>query len=323
VTRPNLLLVVVVLGLYLVWLAVRDTTQRREHVLRVVLFSVPVVVGCLTVAGFNAAWYGSPFRSGYPAGLFRAEYWDDNIIRFSRWLTETQTPIFFLGFAAPLVARWLPGRAGNLRGAIWLLTGVVLAVFASYLFYLPLDAWWYLRFLLPGYPALAVLTCITLAAVSVRIGPVPSIAAVVIAAAFGLSQIKDAELLGEYRYRIISEWVHDQLPANAIIVASQHAGSINHYSGRQIVRYDAVAKGDYESALNEIIAAGYHPYLVIDEWEIPHVRQQHGAGARGALDWPPIAVLPLSNVTVWDLAEDRDAARASRRTPQTIPIPER
>jgi hypothetical protein len=39
------------------------------------------------------------------------------------------------------------------------------------------------------------------------------------------------------------------------------------------------------------------------------------------LDWPPIALLPLANVTVWDLAEDRDAARAAGRKPEEIPVP--
>ena len=149
-----------------------------------------------------------------------------------------------------------------------------------------------------------------------------SVIAVIVAALFGWSSIKDMETLDENRYRIIGEWARDHLPGNAIVVASQHGGNIRHYSGREIVRYDLVARGDYESVINEIIAGGYHPYLVIDEWEIPQVRQLHGAGAHGTIDWPPIAVLPLGNVTVWDLAEDRAAARASGRTPEQIPIPE-
>jgi hypothetical protein len=197
-------------------------------------------------------------------------------------------------------------------------------VFASYLFYMPFGVWWYLRFLLPAFPALAALTCMTLAALSARFGAparVLGVAAVVVAAAFGWSSIKDMETLGENRYRIIGEWARDHLPDNAVVVASQHAGNISHYSGHQIVRYDLVPQGDYESALNEIIAGGYHPYLVIDEWELQRVRELHGTGSRGAIDWPPIAVLPLGNVTVWDLAEDRDATRASGRTPERIPIP--
>ena len=325
-TRPNLLLVVVVLGLYLLWRVFRDRLEYRERLTRLVLFSSPVTIACLMVGALNAAWYGSPLRSGYPAGLFNASYWDDNIRHFSVWLVQSQTPIFFAGFAAPFVVQWLPQRANiELRPVTMLLSGVVAAVFVSYLFYLPFDAWWYLRFLLPAFPVLAALTCITLAALSARFGMpvrVLAVAAVLLAAAYGWSSIRGYEALGENRYRIIGEWVRDHLPPNAIVLASQHGGNVKHYSGREIVRYDVVPAGDYEAALNEILAAGFHPYLVIDEWEIPLVRQLHGAGPRGAIDWPPIAVLPLGNVTVWDLAEDREAARASKRPPALIPIPE-
>ena len=71
-----------------------------------------------------------------------------------------------------------------------------------------------------------------------------------------------------------------------------------------------------------MIAAGYHPYLVVDEWEVEPVRQLHGAGPRGTLDWPAIAILPLANVRVWDLAEDRAAPRAAGRKPEEIPVPD-
>jgi hypothetical protein len=325
-TRPNLLLVMVVLGLYLVWQVFDDVAQRRERITRLVLFSIPGAAGCLVVAWFNAVWNGSPLRSGYPPGLFGASYWDDNILHFSRWLSETQTPLFFIGFLAPFATRWLPSPSGvKLRAAATLLVGVMLAVFASYLFYLPFDAWWYLRFLLPGYPALAVATCIALAAVAQRFGPaarVVVIAAVAVVIAFGLSEVGKTELLGENRYRLIGEWVRDRLPANAIVFTSQHSGNVNHYSGRPIVRYDLIANTDYQSALQEIVAAGYHPYLVIDEWETQSVRD-HAAGPHGALDWPPIAELQLGNVVkVWDLGVDPDAARASQRAPEIVPIPE-
>jgi hypothetical protein len=341
-TRPNLLLVVVVLGLYLLWPLVIDRHQRRNALIRLVLFSLPVVGACLGVAALNAAWYGSPFRSGYSADLFNVRFWKDNVLNYPRWLSETQTPLLLLGFAAPLGVQWLkqggpeaptegPAEGRPLhatdaarRSTAWLLAGVAATVFLSYVFYMPFDVWWYLRFLLPAYPALAVLTCTALAAFATRFGPaarVVAIAAVVAAVSFAYSFGKDMEGLGEHRYRLIAEWVRDHLPERSVIVTMQHSGSMLHYSGRNIVRYDLVPRGDYEAALDEMIRAGYHPYLVVDEWEIAGIRQLHGAGARGRLDWPPIAVLPLANVTVWDLAEDRDAARAAGRTPKEIPVP--
>lgn len=343
-TRPNLLLVIVVLGWYLLWKAIR-ATDRTEALIRLVLFSLPGIAACLAVASFNAAWYGSPLRSGYSSDLFHLSFGSTNIVNYPVWLTQSQTPLLLLGLAAPFVVRW-SGRPVTLaegdggpprlqrswddrprpgaQSAVWLLLGVAVAVFGSYVFYQPFGAWWFLRFLLPAFPPLAVLTCVVLAALADRFGTwarVLGIVAVAGAAWFGGDGANTLDSIGEYRYRIIAEWARDHLPANAVVVASQHSGNVNHYSGRPIVRYDNIAHGDYEAALDEIIRAGYHPYLVVDDWEVPLVKRQHGEGRRGALDWPPIAVLPLGNVAVWDL-EDHDAARASGRTPETIPIPE-
>ena len=328
-TRPNLLLVIVVLGSYLLWKVIRARTARSEALIRLVLFCVPGIAAGLAVAWFNAIWYGSPLRSGYSSNLFDLSYWRTNIVNYPAWLTESQTPLLLVGLAAPFAVRWAGRRVGrprpDVQAAIWLLFGVAVAVFASYVFYLPFGAWWFLRFLLPAFPPLAVLTCATVAALGDRFGSralVLGIAAIAAAAAFGNKYANTLDSVGENRYRIIAEWARDHLPANAVVVASQHSGNVNHYSGRPIVRYDNIARGDYEAALDEIIAAGYHPYLLVDEWEVPEVKRLHGSGRRGALDWPPMAVLPLGNVTVWDLAEDRDAARASGRPPEIIPVPD-
>jgi hypothetical protein len=197
-------------------------------------------------------------------------------------------------------------------------------VFASYLFYRPFEAWWFLRFLLPAYPPLAVAACVTLAAFAARFGlpaRVLGIAAVAGAVAFSYQYEKDINAAGEFRYRIIAEWARDNLPERSVIVAMQHGGSVRHYAGRTILRYDVMSTADFEAALDDVIASGYRPYAVLDDWEVESIRQLHG-GTRGALDWPPIARLSLGNMGVWDLAEDRNAARASRRTPARIAIPD-
>ena len=41
------------------------------------------------------------------------------------------------------------------RGAT-LLLGAVVVVFAAYIAYVPFEAWWFLRFLLPAWPAMAI-----------------------------------------------------------------------------------------------------------------------------------------------------------------------
>jgi 4-amino-4-deoxy-L-arabinose transferase-like glycosyltransferase len=321
-TRPNLLAVVVVLGLYLRWLAVTDREHRRARLTALALFSLPVVAACLVVAALNDAWYGSPLRSGYSADLFNMAFWKINVLNYPRWLTESQTPLLLVGFAAPFVVHWLKPDGAARRPAAWLLAGVAMAVFASYLFYQPFGAWWFLRFLLPGFPALAVLTCVAVAAVATRLGAsgrAVAIALVIAAAFVGYRYEKDIQLLGEYRYRMVGEWVRDNLPERSIVLAMQHSGSVLHYAGRPIVRYDLLSGEDYEAALDEMIQAGYHPYLVADGSEIEQVRERRSP--RSALDGVPIAILPLGNVTIWNLAEDRDAARRAGREPVTLPVP--
>ena len=323
-TRPNLLLVVVILGFYLLWQVWSTRERRSRAIVNLVLFSIPVVAACLTVAAFNAAWYGSPFRSGYSTDLFSLHFWSDNLRNYPRWLTESQTPLILLGLAAPFTVRWLRPGGGDRQAAVWMLAGVALTVFASYLFYMPFEAWWFLRFLLPAYPVLAVLTCVALAAVAARFGPVArviAIALVIGGASVGYRYIKDENALGEYRYRLMAEWVRDHVPERSIVLAMQHSGSMQHYSGRQILRYDLVPPVEFDTVLDEIVAAGYHPYLVVDEWEVSTFQQSQRHSAQAALDWPATALLPLGNVRVWDLAEDREAARTSGRTPEFVSVP--
>lgn len=324
-TRPNLLLVVVIPGIYLLWHALRRP-ERREPFMRLALFSGPVVAACLTVAVFNASWYGSPLRSGYSIALFSLGFWRDNLANYTRWLTETQTPLFLLAFVAPFVAGWLsPAGAKTRRDAILMLVGVALTVLASYLFYTPFGAWWFLRFLVPAFPAVAVLTCVTLAALAARFGLAGralAIAALAFAVTVSVQYARQFDSAGESRYRIIGEWVRDHLPENAIVLSMQHSGSIQHYSGRATVRYDFVPRDAFDATVTDMLAAGYHPYLVVDDWEVEEVRGGHGNRGRAALDWAPVAELSLGEMRVWDLAADRDTARASGRTPEQVPIPE-
>ena len=49
-----------------------------------------------------------------------------------------------------------------------LLGGSLLVVLLSYLFYQPFDAWWYLRFLLPMWPVMMLLTAAALESMARR-----------------------------------------------------------------------------------------------------------------------------------------------------------
>lgn len=85
--------------------------------------------------------------------LFRLEHVWPNLQRYPVWLIQTETPIVVLALAAP----WLTHDSLTRRRVLWLLA-YILAVFSCYIPYEVFDAWWFLRFVLPAYPALLVLT---------------------------------------------------------------------------------------------------------------------------------------------------------------------
>ena len=306
-TRPNLVLLAVPCGCYLLWQVAQERARSGPAARRLLLFSGGVVAGCLLEAWFNTQWYGSPLSSGYDTShLFNWSYWRDNIRDYPWWLTTTQTPLFFLAFAAPVLAT-------RHRAAITLLVAFALIEFLSYLFYMDFGVWWYLRFLLPAYPALAVATCVTVDALAMRCGSwrAPILAAVVIGVAlFGLHGSVDLDGRGEYRYRAIAEFVRDRLPRRAVIVSMQHSGNVILYSGRPILRYDGILPEDLDHALDDLERLGYHPYVVLDGWEVTNFRERFDGHSRhAALDWPPLATVDGTQTSVWDLAEHHDAAR--------------
>src|SRR6185436_1727007 len=143
--------------------------QWRGVIRTWILFAVGVAPFVLVVALLQNAMYGSPLRSGYGnlSFLFRLEHVWPNLQRYPVWLLQTETPLVLLALAAP----WLIRDQFARRRSFWLLAFAV-AVFACYIPYEVFDAWWYLRFVLPAYPALLVLTAVGLMALLGRAGTV-------------------------------------------------------------------------------------------------------------------------------------------------------
>ena len=67
---------------------------------------------------------------------------------------------------------------------------------------------------------------------------------------------------------------------------------------------------------------GYHPYLLIDDWEVPEFRrlfQNHSV--LGTLDWPPTIELDYVHVRVWDLTDRARRQPQRTRTTEVLPWP--
>jgi len=303
--RPNLLLLV---GVPL--LAVLLVSSGRERWLRGALFCAPAFVVAIAIAALNTYWYGAPSKSGY--GDASALYaWSNvwpNAKLYGSWLRASETPAVLVAVLAflPMVLRGLN------RTAIGMCALMTLIAVGSYLGYFQFDVWWYLRFFLPAGGAFAVLVASGFVALA-RLPPAPigRVAAAVAFALFLAARISFAEdngsfgsmREGERRYIDVGEFVERHLPENAALFSMQHSGSLRFYSGRLTLRYDWLRKEWARDVPAAVEHAGYHPFLVIDDWETTGVRQHWGLPEGQPLPWPMRARMrELGGVTVFDLA---------------------
>jgi hypothetical protein len=250
-------------------------------------FGAGLLPFALAIGALQDAMYGGPFKSGYGDldFLFRFDHVWRNLQRYPVWLLQTETPLVLLALAAPWLTR-------DRRLSIWLL-GVVAAVFACYIPYEVFDAWWYLRFLLPAYPALLVLTAASLTALVGRF-PVVQLAIVAAVALFTVHVTIDRGAFGlrdfERRFRLAGEYVAAHLPGNAAVITAQESGSVRFYSGRLTLFWRELPADSLDGALEFLKVQGYRPFLLLEPWEQADFVQRFGAGSRvGGLSWPPIA----------------------------------
>jgi hypothetical protein len=316
--RPNLVPLAIFPALIAAWPVIR--TARWTAVRRLTAFGLACLPFVLLVAWFYDHLYGSPFQSGYgdTGTLFSAANLRANAVRYPGWLWETQGPLVLLFLFSPLLP---PGPRPASRPLRRILLGFAGAVLACYLWYLPFDAWWYLRFLLPAIPVLFVLAADAVWHGSRRFGPRAQLAAAVAFTVFmvdyAVTRAPELDVLGigkgEQKYADVGRYVAAKLPPNAVVVAMQHSGSIRHYSGRPTIRYDSLDPEWLDRALAHLRSAGYVPYILLEQYELPLFRERFASQKSVALvDAPPLALHQVRQVMLY---------RADGGSPPAVPDP--
>jgi hypothetical protein len=297
--RPNL---APLAGVFAVWLIL---TNRRS-VFQFAAGGAPALCAVLLV---NWRMYGSPLTSGYgELGQYYAwAFAPANLRRYPVWIVDTQTPLVLLAvclFVAPHLLP--PPRVAHLRT---LLGGIVGGVFLSYLFYTPFDAWWFLRFLLPMWPVIMLLTAVALNTLARRWTGRWSAAVVwAIVAAVGWRGVRlaiDRSAFdlgwGDRRYVNVARFVAEHTEPDAVIISMQHSGSIRHYAGRLTLRFDLLDRAALDRAIAFLQSARRRPYVVLDGDEVPIFRARFSGRSRlAALDWTPMATLAAPAIFVFD-----------------------
>lgn len=284
--RPNLVPVGAVLA---VWLLLRNHSSTRisSRLLNASIFAVPIVIAAASIGYFNYSLYGSPTSSGYGdvQMLFGVKHIGTNIVRYASWLAEVQTPLAPIA----LIALWIPvsrvratGHPIRSRSILSVLTA---SIVMCYLLYTPWDAWWYLRFLLPCWPAM----CIAMSAIVLAKSTLTRKALIVGIGLYCLwfSAYMAAFAIGadEQRYIAIAQHVRERTEAKSVILSLQHSGSVRHYGGRLTLRYDMLEDAWLDRAVQWLIDEGFHPYILLDDWEEERFRARfRSSGTSGQLN---------------------------------------
>jgi hypothetical protein len=179
-----------------------------------------------------------------------------------------------------LLVRW-PAALVTPRAALRgrpLLALMCLGAVAGYLFWNVFDAWWYLRFLLPAWPAICLSTAWLLAWPSGRTFTRTAVIALACVGLYGVRFASKAGAFnlgeGERRYATAAQLVRNATPPNSIIISAQHSGSVRYYGGRMSLRYDWLNERWLDRTVEWLSVHGVHPYILLDEGEIKDFQQR-------------------------------------------------
>jgi hypothetical protein len=311
-TRPNLVPVAVVVGLLLLWRLSATGSPRWRALQQVMLFGVPAVVACLTVAALNQDLWGSMLTSGYGSLATQsffvvANVWP-NLLLYPR-VIAVQMPVVI---ALPLAAFLRRGRdtsmdasrsARMMTVALW---ACVVAVAGLYAAYPAFDAEFNLRFLLPLVAPLIVLSSVAALSLARRVietYPAPCVLALVILSGYGVDYARDRgafEVDYLQKYSMVGEYVKRELPERTVLLSMLHSGSANYYSGRPTLRWDLIPAERLDRLVDELTERGYAPYLVLDRDERAVFQSQYRGQSRlAALDWKPVVSVNSGEVEIY------------------------
>lgn len=303
--RPNVVILGIWIGLWMIW---REWHTAPRTWARVLAYAAGAAPGCIVIAALNSALRGSPWASGYGdlESLFALHHIPANVSRYVAWMMETQTPLWIAGMVAlavPLRRMW---PTDDSRRAAVLLLGAAVVVFASYLAYEPFEAWWFLRFLLPAWPAIAIGAAALVLAAGRAAGRWGGRAAAVVLMTVGVYGIATSIRLGvfppgegERRYATIAEIVARHTEPESVVITLHHAGSIRYYAARDTIRYDVLDERWLDRAVDWLHQQGRPAYFLLEEADVAVFRQRFGAHNRLARDMSPIVAYKAHRIQGW------------------------
>jgi len=232
--------------------------------------------GALFLGWYQATLYGSPWLTGYGSigGLISLQWIGRTLAHYGTWL-----PILLpVGLVALLLLPWWPWRAaGRPMAALLLWFLAFFAFFATY--YCTHETWWYLRFVLPAFPALAIAAAVPGDRVLARLrGPRaawvrPALAVLPIFVTVALTHHTFkrfgtyATAQGQQPYEDLARWANDNLPDDAAIATLHASCTLYFYTDFPVVMSNNMGPERFPALRERLRASGRPFYALLFKWD--------------------------------------------------------
>jgi hypothetical protein len=210
--------------------------------------------GAVLLAVYQHFMYGSVWRTGYGniGDSFSHTYAAESLTNYLTTLPWA-LPLAVVAILGLPFFHW--GRDGRVLLALALWIGV-LAVFFAFYFFTHLT-WWYLRFLLPAFPALVILGLLGCQCLYEKLPQAwerwarSVIAGLVVLTAVAGSLYAEREhhvsLMKEYQQPYVEAcvWARENLPQDTLIAAMQLSSALYFYTDFSVLRWDLIPEDSF------------------------------------------------------------------------------
>ncbi|MCF3648960.1 ArnT family glycosyltransferase [Synoicihabitans lomoniglobus] len=245
---------------------------------------VPAALG---LVAYNLHTYAEVLVSGYynPAGTFGLIHVGPTLVHYAIWLPVSLTPLV-VGILALPWARRVSGRNKLVLGS-WV--GALFGFYAIYIY--TREDYWFMRFLLPAFPALIVACLLVLRSLAGRSGlrksrlvsPAAawlSVALIVVVhgSLWGRAMRSFRTAQDERKYQVTASWAQRHLTMDTVVMAAQDSGALFYYTELQVLRPDWLNPEEFHHAAENIRKQGRPLYAVLKVFEKDRIFFRHLPG---------------------------------------------
>jgi hypothetical protein len=261
-------------------------------------------LGGLPIAGFlgvmNSVLYGKVVTTGYGdlSALFGTRYIPPTLHNYVSSLPIELTPLVILALMFPFLGNGLR-LSVRIGICVWIL--VFFAFYSAY--YCTHEAWWYLRFVLPTYPALIACILFALNRMGVicssfdAIGWILLVALIAVWNRHWVLKLTALDIgYGEKIYPETCEYIDRWIPPNSVILCMQESGAILYYTKNVIVRWDSISRENLPMLVDSCRKARRGLYMVLFPFEEADALKKFDRAR-----WRQTA--KVRDVSIWTLAE--------------------